>query len=213
MRYVLLALLILSILGLSYYYNKAEKLQSRISEYEKNLEELKRNISEKEILLSDAESNAAALRKELSEAEEEIEKLREELKAKQDELSSCLSKETQPVEIKVENESVCERELASCRNELSSIRRARVYVVHWWYDSFGCVPCGTANVKFHIVLFNAGYETAEDVRVIITLYGESGPINVIRIDAGSLSGRTAKVLEQIVTISANFRRAEVSCES
>jgi hypothetical protein len=211
MRYVLLALLILSILGLAYYYNKAEELQTRISEYEKNLKELKRNISEKEILLSDAESNAAALRKELSEAKEEIARLREELKAKQDELSSCLSKEAQPVEIK--NESICERELASCRNELSSIRRARVYVVHWWYDSFGCVPCGTANVKFHIVLFNAGYETAEKVRVILTLYGESGPINVIRIDAGSLSGRTSKVLEQIVTISANFRRAEVSCES
>jgi hypothetical protein len=212
MRYLLLALLFLSILGLAYYYNKAEELRAKISEYEKSLKELKRDISEKEILLSDATENLAALREELSEAEEEIARLREELKAKQDELSSCLSKEAQPVEIKVENESICERELASCRNELSSLRRARVYVVHWWYDSSGCVPCGTANVKFHVVLFNAGYETAENVRVILTLYGESGPINIIRIDAGSLSGRTAKVLEQSVAISANFKRAEVSCE-
>ncbi|GEM_PF-1526035 len=212
MRYILAGLLILSILALAYYYNRSEELQAKILEYEKSLEELKRDISEKELLLSDAESNAAALRRELSEAEEEIVRLREELKVTRDELSSCLSREVQPVEIKTEDVSICERELASCRGELSSLKRARVYVVHWWYDSFGCVPCGTASVKFHIILFNAGHETAENVRVILTLYGETGPINIIRIDAGSLSGRTAKVLERSVTISANFRRAEVRCE-
>lgn len=42
-----MALLFLSILGLAYYYNKAEELRAKISEYEKSLKELKRILVRK----------------------------------------------------------------------------------------------------------------------------------------------------------------------
>ncbi len=212
----LLALVIGSSLALAYFsYSENLELRGRLSETQRELEELRGSLEEAERSLAEAQIELSNAERELLRSREEISSLLLNLSTLQEELSSCLKglSEAKNMTKLNESKSSCESELSACRSRLYLLERPSVRVVHWWYESIGCAPCGTASARFHVVLFNAGYETASNVRVTIVLYDRSNnPMDSIRVEVGSLSGRTGKVVERDVPLPAGFQRADVRCE-
>lgn len=215
---LLLALLLASPLIALKFYLESIELRSKLTESRETARELEKSLNESISMVSELKEELSLKESELIKYEKELAELSRKLSKLNSSLSSCLknlSEERNRTELKLSSEtSICRAELSACRSELSLTERASVHLVHWWYDSMGCLQCGTAAVKFHAVLFNAGYETASDVRVVIIIYDKgNAPINTIKIEAGPLPGRAGKVIEQIVAITPSFQRAEVRVES
>lgn len=222
MRWERIAMLMLAILlALSSFYafschRRSLELQAEVLESTKTVEELESSLNAAKEALARAERDLEEVEFRLTEAARREGSLREELSKLSGELSRCLANlsrggnATEGCEVRV---STCESKLSYCESRLRALERASVHVAHWWHDSVGCVPCGTASTKVHVVLFNAGYERADDVRVVITLYGRAGnPISVLRVDAGSIDGRSGRLVESSILLPADFQRAEVKCE-
>ncbi|MCS7103807.1 MAG: hypothetical protein NZ992_08025 [Candidatus Korarchaeum sp.] len=218
-RVVILTLAVSLVLSLLYafnYHQKSIELQAKVSESLKRIEELESSLNATRRALVEAEGMVSAIRLSLEEAVSRERSLRENLSKLQEDLSECLTNlsrvERVPAGPEV-NLSTYEVRLSVCENRLRSLERASVHVAHWWYDSVGCVPCGTASIKFHVVLFNAGQETADNVRVVITLYDRANnPIDVIRMNIGSIGGRAGRLVERNLVLPNDFQRAEVRCE-
>lgn len=199
----------------SKFYFESLELKAELSKSLERVSELEKSLKESELGVSLLEEKLSSKEGELMEAKIRIAELSGNLSELRNSLSLCLRdlNETKSELNTSKGTSNLEAELSVCRSKLSQIERASVHLVHWWYDSMGCVPCGTATTKLHVVLFNAGYETANNVRVMITLYDENNvPIDVMRIEVGSIPGREGKVIERVVNLSPRFQRAEVRVE-
>lgn len=162
-------------------------------------------------MLSEAKRDLLEEMERTSHLRESISRLQENLSLCMEELSriSNISGSLEEYSREVE---ACESELSACRSMLHLLGRASVQVVHWWYDSAGCAPCGTASARFHVILFNAGRETAHDVRLTIVLYdGSNDPIGTFGIDVGTIPGRTGRVIERTLVLPPGFKGADVRC--
>ncbi|MEM2810466.1 MAG: hypothetical protein QW187_01430 [Candidatus Korarchaeum sp.] len=198
-------------------YMESLEISERLSESERTLDELRRSLDGMRGRISYLEGELSSKEEELIRAGRELAALNGNLSELRRALSECMRNLSEARNLTQRNLTEeghdCEAELSICRSRLSITERASVYLVHWWYDSLGCIPCGAAVTKFHVVLFNAGYETASNSRVVITLYDRSNvPISVFRVETGPIPGRAGKIIEHTVSLSPSFQRAEVRVE-
>ncbi len=207
----LLVLLISTAFALNYYFYSLD-LQKKFSNSQVLINELEKSLNETRARLAEAEKNLSWAERELASARNELNRMRNNLLEVQEALLTCMNASKSSENLSKEI-LACRTELSACRSRLSILEKADVHVAYWWWEgSAGCAVCGTSSAVFHVVLFNAGDDVARNVRVLITLYDNRNiPIKVVTVDAGSIDGRTGKLIEQTVIYTGVVQRADVSC--
>jgi hypothetical protein len=215
----LLVLLVISVaFALNYYFYSAD-LEKKLLSAQNAAKEAENALNITKSRLEEVEMNLSKAEQELEKAKREMDILRGNLLRINESLFLCMKNLSGYVNLSggvrnMSNELLsCKTELSACKSINSRLEEADVHVVHWWYEgSAGCAVCGTSSAVFHIVLFNAGYNAATNVRVVITLYDSRNiPIRTVTVYVGSIDGRTGKVVDQTVTYTGAFQRADVGC--